>query len=174
MTPELERALDDLRTEFPSGIVRIGITNCRRKNHKDDAPWSEHAWSNAADVHVTNGSAATGKAKKLGDEIAAYMRSRPDLWSEVFWQIPLHYNHVHGTANPRRNPDNEQIPPCAGGPMDYRNVRNVPNKDWAKKVVDDEIESGLIVNDDKHIDDWNAPVTYGVIWTLFNRFRRSL
>jgi hypothetical protein len=44
------------------------------------------------------------------------MRRRPDLWSETFWQIAAHYDHVHGTATPRRNPDNKQVPPCAGGP----------------------------------------------------------
>jgi hypothetical protein len=43
------------------------------------------------------------------------MRSRPDLWSEVFWQVFAHFDHVHGTANPRMNFDNQQIPPCAGG-----------------------------------------------------------
>lgn len=117
MTTELRRALDDLTTRFPTGIIHIGITNCRRKNHSLTSPWSEHSWGNAADLHVSVGT-ATGKAKKLGDQIAAYMRSRPDLWSEVFWQIDLHYDHVHGTANPRRNPDNKQTPPCAGGEDD--------------------------------------------------------
>lgn len=119
LTGELDRALDDLKTEFPDGITHIGVTNCRRKNNKPGAAWSEHSWSNAADVHVTtSGKAATGDDKRLGDRIAAYMRSRPDLWSEVFWQVAAHYDHVHGTANPRRNPDNKRIPPCAGGPPD--------------------------------------------------------
>jgi hypothetical protein len=55
------------------------------------------------------------EVKRVGDRVAAWMRSHPELWSEVFWQIALHYNHVHGTANPRRNYDNKQTPPCAGG-----------------------------------------------------------
>lgn len=115
MTAQLDRALVELRLyfadEIASGeITRIGTQgDCRRKNHTDDGPYSEHAWpgGNAADVHVKvhNG--------KVGDRIAAWMRSRPDLWSEVFWKIFLHEDHVHGTANPRMNYDNEQIPPCA-------------------------------------------------------------
>lgn len=70
-----------------------------------------NSWGNAADIMLRNW---PGR-KALGDRIAAYMRSRPDLWSEVYWQIAAHYDHVHGTANPRRNPDNQQTPPCAGG-----------------------------------------------------------
>jgi hypothetical protein len=117
MTPELKAALDDLQAALPNEfaqVVHVGVTNCRHKNNDDDQPWSEHAWSNAADLMLTTGAPATGSAKLAGDRLAAYMRSRPDLWSEVFWQIAAHYNHPHGTAAPRKNFDNEQIPPCAG------------------------------------------------------------
>lgn len=118
MTAELDRGLVELRVEFvdeiaDGRITRIGTYGgCRRKNHRPGAPYSEHAWpgGNAADVHVAD--------NETGDRVAAWMRSRPDLWAEVFWEIPLHWDHVHGTANPRRNYDNEQIPPCAGGPED--------------------------------------------------------
>lgn len=115
MTAELDRALDTLHQEFESEIrtdkiTHIGIYNCRRKNHSPTAPWSEHAWPNAADVHVADNA--------TGDRVAAWMRSRPDLWSEVYWEIALHWDHVHGTANPRRNYDNQQVPPCAGGAPD--------------------------------------------------------
>lgn len=123
MTPELKRAIDDLKrefaTDFANGNIRhVGVTNCRRKNNKPGAPWSEHSWSNAGDIMLRDWSGR----KALGDRIAAYMRSRPDLWAEVYWWIAAHYDHVHGTANPRRNYDNKQTPPCAGGkddlPMD--------------------------------------------------------
>lgn len=123
MTPELKRGIDALKREFAAeiadGTIRhLGTTNCRYKNNNPNHGWSEHAWPNAVDVMLRRGSdgKADPAAKKVGDRIAAWMRSRPDLWSEVFWQIAAHYDHVHGTANPRRNYDNKQVPPCAGGP----------------------------------------------------------
>ena len=114
MTPELKKFIDALRVQFKryfdSGeIYHLGITNCRTKNNKPGGAWSEHAWSNAVDIML-----ATIDGKP-GDEIAAWARSRPDLASEVFWKVYAHHNHVHVTANPRRNYDNKQVPPCAGG-----------------------------------------------------------
>lgn len=135
MTPQLNRALDDLRiefaAEFANGDIRhVGITNCRRKNNKPDGPYSEHAWSNAGDIMLRNW---PGR-KALGDRIAAYMRSKPALWSEVFWQIAAHYDHVHGTATPRRNYDNQQIPPCAGGKDDDMDPAEI------RKIVREELD----------------------------------
>jgi len=114
MTPELKAFVDALRAKFPqyfsSGeIYSLGVTNCRTKNNKVDGPWSEHSWSNAVDIMLRTVDGVPG------DKIAAWARSRPDLASEVFWKIFAHHNHVHVTANPRRNYDNKQIPPCAGG-----------------------------------------------------------
>jgi hypothetical protein len=151
LTPELDRAIDDLRREFPAdfanrNIIRIGVTNCRTKNNKPGGPWSEHAWSNAGDIMLRNW---PGR-KALGDRIAAYMRSRPDLWSEVFWWIQAHFDHVHGTAKPRRNPDNKQVPPCAGGPIEPDPPEDddmPPPSQWTR-------------------DDWNA-FNRNVGWGMF-------
>jgi hypothetical protein len=117
MTPELKRFVDALRSQFPqyfsSGeIYHLGVTNCRRKNNNPGSAWSEHSWSNAVDIMLRTIDGVPG------DQIAAWARSRPDLASEVFWKIALHHNHVHVTANPRRNYDNKQVPPCAGGEDD--------------------------------------------------------
>lgn len=117
MTAQLTRALAALREEFAdeiaSGDIRhLGTTNCRYKNNDPDDGWSEHAWPNAVDVMLRNWSGR----RALGDRIARWMRDHPELWSEVFWQIAAHFDHVHGTATPRRNYDNKQVPPCAGGP----------------------------------------------------------
>ena len=116
MTPELNEGINALVKEFAAeiangDIVHLGITNCRYKNNNPDDGWSEHAWSNAVDVMLRNW---PGR-KALGDRIAKWMRAHPELWSEVFWQIAAHFDHVHGTANPRRSV-NGAIPPCAGGP----------------------------------------------------------
>lgn len=116
MTAELDRGLAALRSQFADAInsgtiTHLGTTNCRRKNNTTTGPWSEHAWPNAVDVMLKAGTTRN----PTGDAVAAWMRARPDLWSEVFWQVANHYDHVHGTANPRRNYDNKQVPPCAGG-----------------------------------------------------------
>lgn len=126
MTAQLDRALDALREEFAAEIrsgliVHLGTYNCRTKNNDPDGPWSEHAWPNAADVmlkRIKGTRTPTPEAKKVGYRVAAWMRAHPELWSEVFWQIAAHFDHVHGTATPRRNYDNKQVPPCAGGPTD--------------------------------------------------------
>jgi hypothetical protein len=136
MTPELSKALAELKAHFAveiaNGDIRhLGTYNCRRKNNTTDGPWSEHAWPNAVDVMIRD---FTGR-KALGDRIAAWMRARTDLWSEVFWQIFAHYDHVHGTARPRRNFDNKQIPPCATGDTDMELITQIQtalNKAGAK------------------------------------------
>ncbi len=54
--------------------------------------------------------------------------------------------------------------------MIYRDVINVPNTDWARAVVDDGIESGLIVTGDDFVDNWqDEQITMGRLWTLFAR-----
>ena len=54
--------------------------------------------------------------------------------------------------------------------MTYRGVLNVPDADWARRVVDDGIDSGLIIVDDAHQDDWeDSNLTMGRLWTLFHR-----
>ena len=125
-TPELGKAMVALRKAFASeistGVISsLGTYNCRRKNNTSDGPWSEHAWPNAVDVmlkRIPGTATPTAEAKAAGYRIARWMKDHPELWSEVFWQVAAHFDHVHGTAHPRRNYDNEQIPPCAGGGED--------------------------------------------------------
>jgi hypothetical protein len=119
VTAQLDRGVAALRIKFAKEIANGDIVhlgrqgNCRRKNNTATGPYSEHAWpgGNAVDVMLRNWSGR----KALGDRIAAWMRANKALWSEVFWQVAAHYDHVHGTATPRMNYDNKQIPPCAGG-----------------------------------------------------------
>lgn len=136
MTAELDRGVAALKARFDSSVwVRLGTQgDCRRKNHSPTGPYSEHAWpgGNAVDVMLGGDSRRDPDVKRRGDLVAAWMRSRPDLWSEVFWQVAAHFDHVHGTANPRRNYDNKQIPPCAGGPS------TPPEEDALAILTDDE------------------------------------
>lgn len=56
-------------------------------------------------------------------------------------------------------------------PVDaYRGVLNVPDAEWARKVVDNGIASGMIRVDDDHVDDWeNDTYTDGRLWTFIDR-----
>lgn len=56
--------------------------------------------------------------------------------------------------------------------VDYRGVKNVPDEEWARRVVDYGIDSGLIVVGDNTVDDWEDDrFTMGRLWTLFYRQR---
>jgi hypothetical protein len=55
--------------------------------------------------------------------------------------------------------------------VDYRTVKNVPDADWSRNVVDFGIDSGLINIDDDHPDDWdNTKYSDGRLWTFFSRY----
>ena len=60
--------------------------------------------------------------------------------------------------------------------MDYRGVLNVPDKDWARKVVDWAIDTSKIINpDDNFVDDWERDeMTDGRYWTFMKRFDNYL
>lgn len=54
----------------------------------------------------------------------------------------------------------------------YRGVINVPNAEWARKVIDSEIDAGTIVTGDDYLDDWEDDrFTMGRLWTIFARNR---
>jgi len=54
--------------------------------------------------------------------------------------------------------------------MDYKGVKNVPSDDWAKRVVDWALESGLILPENDN--DWERNLTDGRYWTLEYRRRQ--
>ena len=56
----------------------------------------------------------------------------------------------------------------AGVPT-YRNQKNVPDAAWAKGVIDRGIDVHKIIREDQ-AGDWNAPINYGQVWTLFDRY----
>ena len=55
----------------------------------------------------------------------------------------------------------------------YRTVQNVPDADWARKVVDDGIAAGRINVSDDSPDDWNRPLTDGRYWTFESRVTQA-
>lgn len=120
MTPELAAfdaaARIALKDDFDAGRLNKtgGVYNCRRKklaSRPDDPPYSEHSWGAAKDYYVKDWNTPAGKA--VGDRLAAFARAYG--CDEVYWQIPLHFNHLH-ICPKRYNFDGEQVPPCAGGP----------------------------------------------------------
>jgi len=58
-----------------------------------------------------------------------------------------------------------------GFDMDYRDVANVPDTDWARQIVDWGIQTGMIITGDEFPDDWNRDdMTDGRLWTFLKRF----
>jgi len=116
ITPEMTALNAAVRREFAAeyasgAISSWGIYNCRPKNNNPANGYSEHSWGNGEDYKILpEGGAA-------GDRLAAWARTSP-LVAETFWKVYLHWDHIHLTASPRRNPDNRQIPPCAGGKVE--------------------------------------------------------
>ena len=54
----------------------------------------------------------------------------------------------------------------------YRTVLNVPDRDWARGVIDRSIADGIIIVDDPVVDDWaNLDMTDGRFWTFLDRAR---
>lgn len=53
--------------------------------------------------------------------------------------------------------------------MQYKGVKNVPDVDWARRVVDWALESGLILPENDN--DWDRNLTDGRYWTLEYRRR---
>lgn len=114
ITPEMIRLDAAIEKEFAAEIAagaisNLGVYNCRRKNSNPNNGWSEHSWGNAKDYRIKPDDGPAG------DRLAAWARRHPELVSETFWKVRFHHGHVHLTAAPRRNPDNKQTPPCAGG-----------------------------------------------------------
>lgn len=59
---------------------------------------------------------------------------------------------------------------------EYRSVLNVPDKDWARDVIDWGIDEARIINvTDNYVDDWaKLDMTDGRYWTFMERYEASL
>lgn len=92
----------------------LGSHYCRAINTPSGpgSTYSQHAFGkgNALDIGLPD----TTEGHRVGDEIAAFCRARPELFSQVLWRgVPLHYpGHVHVSGNPMGTGN----PECAGGP----------------------------------------------------------
>ncbi len=87
---------------FPD--VAFGVTNCRKIS--GSITWSQHAWSNALDIHG---------GEDVLDQIAQYLGGRPDI-KVMLWQVRNHYDHIHVDTWPT----GIGTPPCAGGALRTR------------------------------------------------------
>lgn len=62
-----------------------------------------------------------------------------------------------------------------GTPMYYRGVINVPDADWARKVINWAIDNKIIITGDTFTDDWNREhMTDGRLWTFLKRYDDTL
>ena len=106
ITPVIERLRGEILDRWPD--VKIGVYNCRPKRRSSS--WSEHAWGNAADIHVTS--------KAQGDEIYRWLitnKTRLSL-ATICWRdhggcnAADHQTHIHVAGAPKHP---GQTPPCA-------------------------------------------------------------
>ena len=118
MTPNLEVVVDYVKAEYG---LPVGITNCRKISGK--RTWSQHSWSNAADIYTTN--------KALGDRIVADLY---DKFGEhiryVLWWRASHYNHIHVDMWPY----GYGTPPCAGGHMKVKNKDGTFSREFSSDI----------------------------------------
>jgi hypothetical protein len=115
VTPPIRKAWADVYARWGAQVSNLGTFACRRIfGRPAPAPWSEHAWGNAWDI---GGSTAVLSA------VARYLAQQPYA-AQVLWQgrdlvtgasVEDHYNHVHISGRPLRNPNGTAVPPCAGG-----------------------------------------------------------
>lgn len=98
-TDPIRHVLRDLDARFGSRISSLGCYVCKLIEGTNTP--SQHAWGNAIDV---------GGSTSTLDQVARRARSaalRPYV-SQVLWQVPDHYGHVHISGRPYR----EGTPPC--------------------------------------------------------------
>jgi hypothetical protein len=105
-TPAIRQVIRRLDRRFGVRIASAGVFVCR--NIAGSSSPSQHAWGNAVDV--------VGSRTAL-DAVARFARSQTmrRYVSQVLWQVPDHYGHVHISGRPYR----EGTPPCmtpGGGP----------------------------------------------------------
>lgn len=97
-----------------AAAYHLGSHYCRPINTPSGpgSTYSQHAFGkgNALDIGLPN----TDEGHRVGDEIAAFCRARPHLFSQVLWRgVPLHFpGHVHVSGNPMGS----GLPECKGGP----------------------------------------------------------
>lgn len=97
-----------------AAAYHLGSHYCRPINTPSGpgSTYSQHAFGlgNALDIGLPN----NDEGHRVGDEIAAFCRARPELFSQVLWRgVALHYpGHIHVSGNPMGS----GTPECKGGP----------------------------------------------------------
>jgi hypothetical protein len=101
-TPNINTIIEWVRSEYPD-LPRIQTTNCRPI--AGSSTWSQHSWSNAADIFVNT---------TQGNELKPLLEQRFGKWIKVIlWQVPGHFDHIHVDTWPT----GRSTPPCAGGEL---------------------------------------------------------
>ncbi len=118
MTPNLEAVIEYVEAYYG---LPIGVTNCRKISGK--SVWSQHSWSNAADIYVSN--------REFGDTIVADLY---DKFGEnvryILWWRAGHYNHIHIDMWPY----GIETPPCAGGSLHVKNKDGTVSHEFSSDI----------------------------------------
>jgi hypothetical protein len=77
----------------------------------------------------------------------------------------IHDSAIEGTILP-------PIDPPPGEDMDYRTVKNVPDADWARNIIDRMLCEGIIAEGDG--TDWEKPLKNGTVFNYLDRFTNAI
>lgn len=105
-TPNINSIIEWLRAEYPE-LPRIQTTNCRRI--AGSSTWSQHSWSNAADIFPLSKEQGDTIHKRLLKQFGPYIKV-------ILWQVRNHFDHIHLDTWPT----GIGTPPCAGGTLQVR------------------------------------------------------
>jgi hypothetical protein len=94
-TSAAERCEIAVAARFPGYVVLVGQYN--RRLIAGSSTWSQHAFANADDFHLSIGRSANAEEKAKGDEIAAWLRANALALGirTVLWWVKDHFDHIH-------------------------------------------------------------------------------
>lgn len=130
MTPNARAVYNYVKDEWGR---KIGVTNCRKISGSQT--WSQHSWSNALDIYVSD--------RKLGDRIKADLL---DKFGEhiryLLWWREDHYGHIHVDFWPR----GWLTPPCAGGRLRVKHKDGTVGYEFTSDIEEVDVAAVQVVD----------------------------
>ena len=97
-------------------------------------------------------------------KIDPYWDGRPDVIVPIQDAVAEYMDDGGGPTDPPTDPP--------GGDMDYRTIKNVPDAQWARNVVDRMLCLDVIAEGDG--SDWEKPLKNGTIWNYLHRYTDAI
>ena len=205
MTKAAQQCREWILEEYPgTPIGRFACRNTASGGISQHSAYKGYD-SNAIDVFGPNGSTSDADQAHIQAIVDTIYADGERKWSirKILWLQRNHWNHAHidfypmitmkkwcgGPETPTWRYESGHSPSTVatrdpmpqnglydGEDMDYRKVLNVPDKDWARSVVDWGIDVSKIINvTDSNVDDWERDdMTDGRYWTFMQRFDNYL